>query len=373
MTTGQPHSPLHLEDLYVGQVLGTPSVRVSDQDVVQFASITHDHNPLHTDPEFAAGTPFGRTVAHGLLGTSLVLGLVHEARYFDGTGLALLGIDGWHFLKPIFPGDELHVRMTITSLRRSQSTPDRGVVGRRLELINQRGEVVQRGDSAMLIRARNSTAGIAPASAGVDAGPRLPVLRDFDDEQRQALESALRDEAGDVLNVFGVLAHHPKLLRRFNTLGGLFLARGVLPPRDRELVILRTAWQVGSHYEYAQHVLIGLRAGLSANEVVATQSVAPADLGRDDRNLVLAVDELLHNDDLADDTWRLLTSRYDARQVLELLMMIGYYRMLAAVLRSVRVPVEPEVERAVREVVPDFEGRSPGWGRPRHAPRSGAA
>lgn len=364
MSTGQPDGPLHLEDLHVGLVLGTPSIQVTDQDVAQFARITHDRNPLHTDPDFAAGTPFGRTVAHGLLGTSLVLGLVHEAKYFDGTGLALLGIDGWKFLEPIFPGDELHVRMTITSLRRSQSTPDRGVVGRRLELINQRDQVVQRGDSAMLIRARTSPPTEAPPSSAVEDVPRLPVLRAVDEEQRQALASALRDDSGQVLNVFGVLAHHPKLLRRFNTLGGLFLARGVLPPRDRELVILRTAWQVGSRYEFAQHVLIGLRAGLAPDEIAAAQDVATSALTEEDRTLVLAVDELIHDDDLAGITWRSITRRYDTRQVLELLMMIGYYRMLGAVLRAVRVPLEPEVERAAREIVPDFETRTPGWGRP---------
>ena len=91
---------------------------------------------------------------------------------------------------------------------------------------------------------------------------RIPLVTDPPPEAREVLErTPLRD--GAPLNIFGALAHHPRLLRRFSAMGGELLQSGLLPPRDREIVVLRVGWRRGSVYEFGQHTLIGAAAGLA--------------------------------------------------------------------------------------------------------------
>ena len=87
-----------------------------------------------------------------------------------------------------------------------------------------------------------------------------------DPELAQTLAGALARD-GRPLNIFGVLGQHPKLLKRFNLFGGFILNKGLLPERERELVILRTGWNARSVYEFGQHTVIGLRCGLTDDEI----------------------------------------------------------------------------------------------------------
>ena len=148
---------LFLEDFEVGQVFETGERTISAEDVAQFAALTGDHNPLHTDAEFAATTVYGEPIAHGLLGLSALVGLFEDEGIFHGTALAFLGIEEWRFRAPIFFGDRLRARMTIDGVRRSQSDPSRGIVTRRYELLDQRGEVVQDGVTTVMVRAREAS------------------------------------------------------------------------------------------------------------------------------------------------------------------------------------------------------------------------
>jgi len=120
---------------------------------VGFAGISGDFNPIHTDVEFAKGTPYGQRVVYGLLGISILTGLLDRTGLFSGSAIAMLGINEWRFTAPIFIGDTVHLRLTITDVR-TTSRPDRGVVGRFFELINQDGVVVQQGNIDLLIRSR---------------------------------------------------------------------------------------------------------------------------------------------------------------------------------------------------------------------------
>ena len=79
---------------------------------------------------------------------------------------------------------------------------------------------------------------------------------------------------GRPLNIFGVLGHHPKLLKRFNLLGGFILNKGLIPERERELVILRVGWNAQAVYEFGQHTVIGQRCGLTDDEIAALHEVA---------------------------------------------------------------------------------------------------
>ena len=171
--------------------------------------------------------------------------------------------------------------------------------------------------------------------------PRIPPVDDPDPEQAELLGKTLMGPDGRPLNIFATLAHHPRLLKRVNALGGLFMAHGSHGARDREIMILRTGFRVGSEYEWAQHVVIGRKAGLSDDEIERVRHPERDGQWSDaDRQLLLVADELCEEDDLSDDNWRALDCRFDTAQILELIMMVGFYRMLGSYLRSVRVSVE---------------------------------
>jgi 4-carboxymuconolactone decarboxylase len=168
--------------------------------------------------------------------------------------------------------------------------------------------------------------------------PRIPPVTDaeLDATQRDLL-------AGDPrrLNIFRTLVRHPGLFRKWLPFGGKLLAGGKLSPRDRELVILRTAFRCGARYEWAQHVAIARTAGLSDDEIARVAAGADATgWGSDDAALLRAVDELQDDHAIGDATWSVLASRLDTRQLIELPMLSGHYAMLAGVLNS--LGVQPE-------------------------------
>lgn len=169
----------------------------------------------------------------------------------------------------------------------------------------------------------------------------LPVEQP-DAEQQELLSKTLIGPDGRALNIFATLAVHPHLLKRVNALGGLFMAHGSLTPREREIVILRTGFRAGSEYEWAQHAVIGLRCGLTSEEIARVRvPESDADWTADEQALLAVADELCARDDVSDGTWSALEGRYTQPQLLELVMMVGFYRMLAGYLRAVRVEVEP--------------------------------
>jgi acyl dehydratase len=155
MSQSYSFAPLYLEDLAEGRVYETGSRTVTEADVVNFAGVSGDFNQIHLDSEFAKETPYGQRVVYGLLVLSLATGLLDRSGLFNGTAVAMLGINDWSFRGPVFIGDTVRLRLTILSFRRSSRRPDTGVVQRSLEILNQRGEVVQSGRIDLLLRARN--------------------------------------------------------------------------------------------------------------------------------------------------------------------------------------------------------------------------
>lgn len=147
--------PKYLEDLSAGDTFASAARTITESDVVAFAGLSGDFNPIHTDVEFAKDTVYGQRVVYGLLGLSMLTGLLDRTGLFSGTAIAMLGIRDWTFTAPLFIGDTIRFRLTITDVRRS-ARGDRGVVQRYFELINQRDEVVQKGHIDILVRARGS-------------------------------------------------------------------------------------------------------------------------------------------------------------------------------------------------------------------------
>jgi acyl dehydratase len=141
---------LYFEDLTVGSVWESESCAVSQQDILDFAQLSGDHNPIHVDPEYAKGTPFRRCIAHGILGLSLAGGLSTISPKVRT--LALVELREWKFLGPIFPGDQIHIRNTVLD-RQLRANGKRGMVVWRLQAINQSDKIVQDGILATIVEA----------------------------------------------------------------------------------------------------------------------------------------------------------------------------------------------------------------------------
>jgi alkylhydroperoxidase family enzyme len=160
--------------------------------------------------------------------------------------------------------------------------------------------------------------------------PRIePLPLDaWDDETRAAL-------GGQYLNVFGTLAHHPKLLKRWLVFGSHVLGKNTLPGRDRELLILRAGWNCRSPYEWGQHVVIARAEGITDDEVVRV-SDGPAAAGWSARDALLlrAADELFADQCIADATYAGLAEHYDAQQLLDIVFTVGQYHLVSSVLNT---------------------------------------
>lgn len=152
-----------IEEFEVGQVDESRGRTITETDVVTFSWVSGDVNPMHTDAEHSAKSPIGQRIAHGALGLSIATGLSAGLGYLEGTAVAALGIDEWKFLKPILFNDTIHLRATVVSVRPT-SKPDRGVLVRRMELINQRGDVVQSGLMTTMVLTRAARDAIEPKS-----------------------------------------------------------------------------------------------------------------------------------------------------------------------------------------------------------------
>ncbi len=142
---------LHFEDLQAGDRWLSQGRTVTETDVVNFAGMTGDYNPLHVDHEFARETPFRRPIAHGLLGLSFVAGLSSYSPYVKT--LAFLKIDRWEFLKPIFIGDTVHVETEVVSTCPKGRRAGHVYWSRRL--VNQGGETLQAGGFETLVSLAN--------------------------------------------------------------------------------------------------------------------------------------------------------------------------------------------------------------------------
>jgi acyl dehydratase len=142
----------YFEDIKVGDEHLSPGRTVTESDIVTFAGLSGDYNVLHTDAEFMKTSIFGERIAHGLLGLAISSGLGTRAMAKPYATLAFLGLR-WRFKGPIKIGDTIKVRMKVTA-KRETSKPDRGIVTVQRHVLNQRGEVVQEGDTELMVERR---------------------------------------------------------------------------------------------------------------------------------------------------------------------------------------------------------------------------
>ena len=142
-------------------------------------------------------------------------------------------------------------------------------------------------------------------------------------------------------NLFTTVAHHPRLLKRWSAMGGILLFRGELSGRDRELVILRTAWNCRAHYEWAHHVDFARAVGISDQEIGwVTEGPESTGWAAEDAVLLRAADELHLDARIGDAAWAQLAERYSPAQLVELCMLVGQYHLVAFALNSLGVQLE---------------------------------
>lgn len=172
------------------------------------------------------------------------------------------------------------------------------------------------------------------------AAARIPAVLDLDDDQRALLAQALPTPDATPPNVMATLVRHPVLMRRINALGGVFLVHGRLPPRERELAILRVAWRVGSLYEYGQHVVLGQRAGLTEDELAQVCGGKLTGWSAADDELLRFVDQVLTRARVPDELWLALNERFSPEQLLEFTALVGFYAMMAGIIDVAGIPLD---------------------------------
>lgn len=140
----------YFEDFEVGQVFESGGRTITETDLTFFSMLSGDWNPVHADAEYAKTTRFGERVVHGALGIAVSTGMLHELGIFHDSVIAMLGFRNWNFLKPLLVNNTIRLRLTITDVSPGKSG-NSGKVGRRFELLNENNEVVQEGESDVLV------------------------------------------------------------------------------------------------------------------------------------------------------------------------------------------------------------------------------
>ena len=177
------------------------------------------------------------------------------------------------------------------------------------------------------------------------ATPRLEPIQpeDWTDDIKKTLQPNV--EKGTVFNIFKTLSHHPDLFRRWLVFGNHVLFKSTLPPRERELIILRIGWLCEAEYEWAQHVLIGKEAGLTAEEIDRIKAGPNArGWSEADKLLLQATDELRKDAFITDATWNGLCQHFDKKQLMDVVFAVGQYNLVSMALNTLGVQLDDGLE-----------------------------
>ena len=167
---------------------------------------------------------------------------------------------------------------------------------------------------------------------------------DWTDDSRPVM--AANSRSGPPLNVFATIARHPKLLKRWVVFANHVLTGSTLPPRERELVILRTGYLCRSGYEWAQHVAIGRAVGVTAADIQQLTVGSSADgWGARERLLLRATEQLVADHFVDDSTWAALAADWNQQQLMDLVFAVGQYTLVSMALNSFGVQLEDSTER----------------------------
>jgi len=151
----KPYRGHYFEDFEHGRRFLTPRRTVTESDIVRFAGLSGDFNPLHMDELFARETPHGTRIAHGMLTASIASGLAAQAGLFDGTALALMAVH-MKFTGAVYPGDTLQLTLEVAGKKK---TPDGsgGIVQLKTYMENQKKVVVSEGKWTLLLKSKTDS------------------------------------------------------------------------------------------------------------------------------------------------------------------------------------------------------------------------
>lgn len=149
----------YFEEFETGQEINTAGRTITEADVMQFATLTGDTNPMHTDAEYSKASMFGERVAHGMLGLSYLIGLLWPLGFMEGTVLAFMGLEA-KFKAPIKIGDTISATARVKQ-KKEMKAAGGGIVVFEARLHNQRSEVVTVADLTILMKARSASPGAA--------------------------------------------------------------------------------------------------------------------------------------------------------------------------------------------------------------------
>lgn len=187
------------------------------------------------------------------------------------------------------------------------------------------------------------TESLSPLGKLRPTSPRITPLVDLTAELQVIMGGGINSPGGAPLNIFGTIAHHPKLLKRFMNFAGLFLNKGLLPAREREIVILRVGWNCQSVYEFGQHRIIGQRVGLTMVEIVElTKQSTEHQWSARDQALIAMSDELCADNCVSEATWKLLATDWKENELIELVMVAGTYRLVSGFLNTMGVELDAD-------------------------------
>ena len=178
--------------------------------------------------------------------------------------------------------------------------------------------------------------------------PRLPRHSPLTDDELEgpALDQLQRMlDAARPWHIFRTLARHPDLARRWMVFANHVLYKSTLPAREREIAILRIGWLCRSEYEFSQHRVIGMDAGMTRDEVEAVKEGVDADGWSElDRLVIRATDELFEDKRIGDETWDALGAHFTDEQRMDLVFAVGQYTLVSMVLRTLGVPLDDFLE-----------------------------
>jgi len=174
----------------------------------------------------------------------------------------------------------------------------------------------------------------------IKRAPRIP-MRDLSTLTGEDAETARKNRLGGRdLNIFRVLMNHPQLTRRWAVFATHVLHKQTLPARERELLILRIGWLNQAEYEWAQHVEIARRSGISAEEIERIKQGPGAGWSAFEAALLQAVDDLYERSVVSDETWTALAGNLSTEQMMDVVFTIGQYNLVSWALNSFGVPLD---------------------------------
>lgn len=142
----------YFEEIEIDKTLVTRGRTVTEADIVQFAALTGDYNPMHTNAEYMKTHPMGQRVAHGMLTLSYAVGQLFQLGFMERTVLAFRGFE-MKFSLPVLIGDTTHVRLTVKE-KKEMKRLGGGIISAEIKIVNQDGKTVQSGTMELLLASK---------------------------------------------------------------------------------------------------------------------------------------------------------------------------------------------------------------------------